>query len=215
MRIKLLQCTVFGFSLIFLSALYMNLVARGRILHQKDIYVSQSPLISAVTSRASDDKFIILTIVDEPVADMAMNFYKSSFKLHNIQNFLFVGFGAQTCVTFDAESVPCLCRTNYNGTTGAASQFNSVDFMKKMVERNSIILETLKAGFTVLLTDMDVVFLQNPMSELKVMLTHVSIRLRGSFAYIVTNKFFSPSSLQIERGNSAVDSRGEIPQLYG
>jgi Nucleotide-diphospho-sugar transferase len=123
--------------------------------------------ISVVTRRASDDKFIILTVADDAVVDMAVNLYKSSFKPHNIDNFLFVAFGAQTCAKLVADSIPCFRYTNFNGTS-QASVYESVEFLSKMAVRNSIILETLKAGFTVLLIDLDIVFFHNPLPDLKV-----------------------------------------------
>jgi Nucleotide-diphospho-sugar transferase len=179
MKIEPLQCTLFVFLLIFFPALYFNTPAR--ILQHKKFIASQSSFESAVASRASEDKFIIITIVDEPVVDMAVNFYKTSYKPYDFQNFLFVGFGAQTCIKLSAESLPCYHYTSFNGTV-AASLFNSVDFLRKMVERNIVIWKALKAGFTVLLADLDIVFLQNPVPDLKVMLAHMS-RLYGSFAY--------------------------------
>jgi hypothetical protein len=124
--------------------------------------------LSTVSHRASDDKYIILSVVDEPFTDMAVNLYQTSFKPFNIQNFLFVGFGAHTCVVLSAASLPCYHYADFSNTEEKASVFNSKEFMTKMIFRNRIIMETLKAGFNVLLTDLDVIFLRNPLPDIRV-----------------------------------------------
>jgi hypothetical protein len=124
--------------------------------------------LSAVSRQASADKYIILSVVDEPITDMAINLYETSFKPYNIRNFLFVGFGAQTCIVLSAVSLPCFHYANFNNTQEKASVFNSVEFLTKMTVRNRIVMETLRAGFNVLLTDLDIIFLQNPLPEIKV-----------------------------------------------
>jgi Nucleotide-diphospho-sugar transferase len=127
--------------------------------------------ISAVNRHASDDKYIILTVVDEPVTDMALNLYRSSFKPHNIHNFLFIGFDIQSCTVLSTESLPCFHYADFNATS-AASVYDSVEFLTKMTVRNRVILETLRAGFTVLLVDLDIIFLRNPVPDIKVISSH-------------------------------------------
>jgi Nucleotide-diphospho-sugar transferase len=183
MKIFRPRCALLGSLLLLVPVMYVYSVVLARQWQQKQYvgdnsfkstvtshatYVdTQASFTSVVTGRASADKFIILTIVDEAVVDMAVNFYKSSFKPHNIDNFLFIGFGAQTCAKLSADSISCFRYMDFNGTS-KASVYNSLEFLTKMAVRNRIILETLKTGLTVLLADMDIVFLQNPLPDLKV-----------------------------------------------
>jgi len=123
-------------------------------------------LISAVASCASSDKYIVIAVVDLPVIDMAFNLYESSFKAHNIDNFLFVGFDPDVCEILMDAYIPCFQFMNL--TTVGKSVFNSKSFLTKMAQRNTVIRKILQAGYNVLLTDLDVIFLVNPLPDIKV-----------------------------------------------
>jgi len=123
-------------------------------------------LISAVARCASSDKYIIIAVVDLPVIDMAFNLYESSFKAHNIDNFLFVGFDPDVCDILMDAYIPCFQFMNL--TTVGKSVFNSKAFLTKMAQRNTVIMKILQAGYNVLLTDLDVIFLVNPLPDIKV-----------------------------------------------
>ena len=114
------------------------------------------------------DKMIILAMTDYAFTDMAVNMYETSFKRHGIPNFLFVGAGQKSCeILITKYSLPCYHYAN-DSSANVANVFGSPDFNRKMNIRTYMILEALQAGYTVLHTDTDVVFLQNPLPELKV-----------------------------------------------
>ena len=120
---------------------------------------------------SSDDKLIILAMTDYAFADMAVNMYETSFKRHGFKNFLFVGAGQKSCeVLITKYSLPCFHYAN-DSSANVANIFGSADFNRKMNIRTYMIIEVLQAGYTVLHTDTDVVFLQNPLPEIKV---HIS-----------------------------------------
>lgn len=123
--------------------------------------------VLALSERASADGFVILAMVDAAFADMAMNMYETSFRPHGIENFLFVGTGTRGCVVLARHSLPCF-RYADNEDTETASRYGTPAFIRKMNFRTDMILDALDAGFTVLHTDLDVVFLRNPVPELTV-----------------------------------------------
>jgi Nucleotide-diphospho-sugar transferase len=112
-------------------------------------------------------QFIVLALVDSAFADMALNLYESSLRPNGIRNFLFVGAGRRACDMLSNASLPCYYYTE-DKDTEVASIYKSPEFIRKMNIRTDMILDALSVGFTVLHTDLDVVFLRNPLPDLKV-----------------------------------------------
>jgi len=121
--------------------------------------------MQALTSRADADGYIILAMTDEGYVDMAINFYETSFRAHHIDNFLFVGVGHRTCEIM--ENIPCFYYAD-DQDEGKASTYGQPDFRRKLNIRTEMVLEALVANFTVINSDVDVAFLSNPVSEIKV-----------------------------------------------
>jgi hypothetical protein len=115
------------------------------------------------------EQFIVLALVDSAFADMALNLYESSLRPNGIRNFLFVGAGRRACELLRNASLPCYHYTE-DKDTEVASIYKSPEFIRKMNIRTDMILDALSVGFTVLHTDLDVVFLRNPLPDLKVRL---------------------------------------------
>jgi len=129
---------------------------------------SDDPFVCYVASRASSDKFIILAAVDIAFIDMAFNLYESSFRPHGIDNFLFVDMGRRVCQKLSTASLPCVRHSSSTRGFEAASRFNSKGFNRKVLVKVDAMLDALAADYTVLLVDVDVVFLKNPIPHLKV-----------------------------------------------
>jgi Nucleotide-diphospho-sugar transferase len=126
-----------------------------------------STFLCAVAERASADRYVILAVVDGAFVDMAFNLYESSFRTHGITNFVFVGIGERTCVSLAAASIPCFHYADIVGYDDP-SDFDSPGFLRKVYVKVDMIIGVLTAGYTVLLTDVDLVYLKNPMPFLKV-----------------------------------------------
>ena len=123
--------------------------------------------VSALTSRADSDRYIILAMTDEAFSDMAINFYEASLRMHRVDNFLFVGVGRKACEIMTTMSIPCFHYAD-DPSADRASSYGQRDFKRKMNIRTDMILEALAANFTVIHTDTDIAFLSNPLSEIKV-----------------------------------------------
>ena len=126
-----------------------------------------SDYVNMLAFRASPDNIVILAMTDFSYVDMAINLYEASFKPHDITNFLFVGTGSRSCEVLANHSVPCFRYADDNESE-VANIFQSSGFKRKMNIRTNMILAALRAGFSVLHMDVDVVFLKNPLEELKV-----------------------------------------------
>jgi hypothetical protein len=125
--------------------------------------------VDTLLARASLDKVIILAYVDLPFVDMAANFYETSLKAHGLTQFVFAVSGADCCTRLETYGIPwgaCIVyRTDE--ASGQASSYGSKDFIRKMNIRTDMILDALRAGFTVVHSDIDIVFAQNPLPILK------------------------------------------------
>lgn len=131
--------------------------------------------VTQLSRHSTPDKFIVLALVDTAFTDMAINLYHSSLRPHGIENFLFVGAGRRACEILRNASLPCHHYTE-DKDTDVASIYKSPDFIRKMNIRTDMILDALSVGYTILHTDLDVVFLRNPLADLKVgLLTVINI----------------------------------------
>lgn len=140
---------------------------------------SNDAFIRAIAARASADRYVVLALVDSAFVDMAVNLYETSLRPNGIDNFLFVGVGERTCDELGNASalssatggrpLPCYHYTDVEGSE-TASVYLSADFLRKMNIRTDMIIDALAAGFTVVHTDLDVVFFKNPLPDLKVRL---------------------------------------------
>ncbi|ESO07131.1 hypothetical protein HELRODRAFT_170433 [Helobdella robusta] len=110
----------------------------------------------------TDMKLIILAMTDNSFFDMALNLYMTSFKRFNITNFLFVGAGNIACRSLLELNIQCFYFTE-DKNSNESNLFGSLKFVRKMNIRTDMIIKALRANFSVLHTDIDVVFLNNPM----------------------------------------------------
>jgi len=131
------------------------------------IHFNSTNFIQALSLRADAHRYIILAMTDEGYIDMAMNFYETSLRAHNIENFLFVGVGKKTCDILKNMSIPCFHYAD-NRAAHKASSYGSQEFNRKLRIRTDMMIEALEANYTVIHSDTDVVFLRNPMPHLQV-----------------------------------------------
>ena len=106
-------------------------------------------------------------MTDNSFTDMAMNLYLSSFKRFNISNFLFVGGGKYACEKLHRQNVQCLDFWD-DPDSNQSNNYGSKEFIRKMNIRTEMILQALRLNYSVLHTDLDVVFLKDPMPEIEV-----------------------------------------------
>ena len=116
---------------------------------------------SVLKTRADAKGFIILASVDSGFVEMAINLYESSLKKFKLDNYLFVSSDAKAAEKLTKHGI---ANFNYFSDKDAAtsSDYRSVAFARKTHYKTKIVLDALRLGLTVLLTDVDIVFLKNP-----------------------------------------------------
>ncbi|ESO03318.1 hypothetical protein HELRODRAFT_173604 [Helobdella robusta] len=110
----------------------------------------------------TDQRFIILALTDNAFFDMALNLYLTSFQKFGITNFLFVGVGKIACQNLLNLNIQCYYFTEASNSNESMA-YGSRQFALKVNIRTDMIIEALKANYVVLHTDVDVMFLNNPM----------------------------------------------------
>ena len=127
--------------------------------------VNRDEFEAELRAHASTENIIILALVDSFFLDMTFNFYETSILKYNISNYLFIASDYRACGILLSQNINCFVyiTTNY---TRASTLFGSYGFAQKMNIRILFILDALKLGFTVLHTDVDVVFMNNPLYDL-------------------------------------------------
>ena len=132
-----------------------------RAFTEEQILMAPDPeYLHALESVASPDRALLLSLVDHGFVTMAVNFYLTSLKPHNIQNYLILTLEADICAALEMYDINCF--QYRNSTAASVSQYGSRAFKAKMNIRTDMILEALLANFTVLHTDIDVLFFTNP-----------------------------------------------------
>ena len=118
-----------------------------------------------LTQLASNESIILLALVDTSFLDMTFNFYETSISKFSITNYLFIASDHQACEMLANKNINCYVYMIDNNAN-KATIFRTYEFNQKMNIRTFFILDALKFGFTVLHTDVDVVYFKNPLPDL-------------------------------------------------
>ena len=123
-------------------------------------------LQKALAAHSSQEKIVILAAtVDGGYLDMALNFYELNMHRLNITNFVFMCIDHNACTRLQEYCIPSYLYTNVT-SGGSAHSFYSKDFQTKCKLKLGIVHEALQLGYNVLLSDVDVAFLKNPLHHL-------------------------------------------------
>ncbi len=128
-----------------------------------DLYEAGKHFDQMLHKTADDNKRIFLASVDSGYISMALNLYETSFLKHGITNFLFVCSDVNAKQELEAHGIACYYYGQDTTKTNKASRYMSKDFILKTHIKTKIILGALTLGYTVIITDVDIVFLKNPL----------------------------------------------------
>ena len=109
---------------------------------------------------------IVIASFDITYVSMALNLFLTSFKAFNITNHLFVASDHLGCLELLSRGAHCVQYANISIGSGP-SYFNQRDYNVKACVKPRIVLDCLEAGFDVLLVDLDIVFLKNPLPSIQ------------------------------------------------
>ncbi len=126
------------------------------------LYTPHDTFHNALIENADDTDTIYLISVDFGYIDMAMNLYETSFKKLHIRNFLYVCSDQKAVQVLHVKGIPCYLYKQTEISGGSASGYLEGDFAKKTHIKTKIVLSALLLGFTVILSDVDIVYISDP-----------------------------------------------------
>lgn len=103
----------------------------------------------------SKDKKIIITFVEKKNLDISRNFYEISIKKNNITNFMFICWNYDIHKKFLLNNIP-----SYFFKKKYAK--NDLILDKLNIEKVQLYLDILKRGYSLLVSEPEVIFLKNP-----------------------------------------------------
>ncbi len=118
--------------------------------------------LESLAKVATTNKEIILALTDKNYIDMAINFYETSIKPLKIDNMLFISLSQATCDPLVSLGMHCFAYSEHDPSEDVDAVFGDPIFKHKMNVRASFIMDALRWGYKVLLTDVDVVLFKNP-----------------------------------------------------
>ena len=110
---------------------------------------------------APADKKVLLAMTDSSYDEMALNFYLTSLKPLQIDNYLFLGADWAACQLLLRHGVACFVySTNVNKTS--SSTYGTIAFNRKVNIKLNMILLALELEYHTISTDVDVFMMKNP-----------------------------------------------------
>ncbi|KAK2167066.1 hypothetical protein LSH36_32g10008 [Paralvinella palmiformis] len=124
-------------------------------------YKTFDSFIDAVQYYAVNNTIVVASF-DITYVSMALNLFLTSFRKFNIKNHLFVASDRLGCAELLSHDAHCIQYMNLSISKNP-SYFDQPDYNEKACIKPKIVLDCLKAGFHVLLVDVDIIFLKNPL----------------------------------------------------
>ena len=125
----------------------------------------QQEFYKMLNLRASPGKLVILSYVDFAYVEMAVNLHES-FRALQIKNFLFICADEKALKILRRRGIASVLYHHPEINSDEAPQFYSGAFCIKTSIKIKIITAAIMHGFQVLFTDVDVVFLRDPIPYL-------------------------------------------------
>ena len=108
---------------------------------------------------------------------MAFNFWESSLLKVHISNYLLITLDNESCDILSKKGIACYVYA-HDPDAKTAVHYGTRSFLRKVFIKTSMVSEALNLGYRVLLTDVDVVFLSNPLDNIKCDLDACDIALQ-------------------------------------
>ena len=122
--------------------------------------------LALLAEKYAVNKTLLISVIDSAYINMALNFWESSLVKFGITNYLFICMNEKAKRLIPSEANECLViNKNINGVE--ASPFGSRQFNKKVMIKTELSLILMQMGYIVIISDVDIVFLHNPMPYLK------------------------------------------------
>jgi len=129
---------------------------------QKPYDNMKSDFSKAVSYHADKNHVIYLALVDSAYIPMALNLYETSFKKLDIKNYLFVCSDASAHWTLHNRGLHSMDYFHHNDAM-TPSDYGTKAFKLKTHLKTKMILDALLLGVTVIIIDVDIVLLKDPL----------------------------------------------------
>ena len=126
----------------------------------------KSSFYKTILERADHKKRIYLGLVDASYVDMAYNMYITSFKRFGITNVLFVCADRQAVEDLRRKEIFCYYYEQNMENTNIPAEAGYQEFRVRTAPKMKITWLALLYGFNVIVIDIDVIFLKNPVEYL-------------------------------------------------
>lgn len=151
------------FSLLFLLTWFIHiyLLMPSESLHNTGGATHAiTPFLAALQKVAAPNRVVVLVYVDCAALEIAENFYESSLRRHGIDNVMFVSSDSECGDAMTARHLPCHVYDCIDSADSVNVQGGHI------YEIFHMIATALSAGYTILYTDVDVVFFKNPFDHI-------------------------------------------------
>ena len=140
----------------------------------------------------SSSREIVLSVVDETYWDFAVNFYETSLQKLKVHNFLMVCLDRTAQSRLAAYNISCYYfpTSLFTGESSLSrGDFGTEGYYLKTNLKTLVLLHALRAGYNVLLVDLDIVFLKNPFKYLTcvdcdLQVQQDPVHLNSGFVYV-------------------------------
>ena len=140
--------------------------------------------------KKAKNKFIIISTVDYSFVQMAINLYKTSLKKWGLENYIFVCSSEKAKVTLTQNGIDAV--QLWSDTDGEKpSDFATIAFNRKTRYKTMAAIMALDMGYSVLVVDVDIVFLKDPRPYLSCNRCEIIIQSEGSEHYRNTGFYFA------------------------
>lgn len=118
--------------------------------------------LKETVERISRNGRIILSVSDKSYTSMTQNFIETSIRPFNFTNHLVVGLSSNFCESLNSSISACFEFNRHH----KGGNFGSAEFANLVNVKTEAMLAILLLGYDVLLADVDIVFLRDPLNDL-------------------------------------------------
>ena len=155
-----------------------------------DFEVTPNVRFEKLLAKYAKNNVIILAVTDFGYIEMAENLYESSFKRLNIDNYLFVCSHPMAEEYLTSRNIHAISLWNDSLST-KESLYNGEGYRNKTNFKTDSVFMSLSLGYTTLLVDVDIVFLQNPLPYLMKFSENYDLIIQNGYRSLNSGKFIS------------------------
>lgn len=188
-------CLILYFNLSVITVQFnpTDSVTNAPAVKSLSVPIGSFPVILERLKKMAVSGTVIISFFDSLIWQEFLYFYIHSIKANKITNFIAFSYdkpGVTLCLENNFECD--LCFTNRTVKSINDNTYQSTGFLERMFIRNEVIWELLKAGMGLIVTDVDILYLKNPVDyiisgshDIATSRNKRTGELNGGFLYII------------------------------